>query len=262
MTMDQVSQYRLMYESAMRGEADVRGMSDMQVHRMGPVWVAESSNRGWALVSYSPEQAREIRASHIQDVIDFLASSGSIRSVEWKTWRSDPSLPLDNFGFSFEPEETVMMGDPQVLAQWPNPDGVRVHQVLTESDLEAASNVRSEIFGLNQTRTRQFVERTRHDIEGAGLFAAVADSHIVGLGRMEELSGAGIVGLFSGAVLPQYRGRGIYRALLSARAKRALDVGATVVMSECSAYSRPILSRAGFMAVEHTTPAIYRFDSA
>lgn len=262
MQTNQGARFRTMYEAAMRGEAEVRSMAGMQVHQIGPVWVAESSDRGWGLVSYSPEQAREVREPDIQNVIDFLANTGYIRSFEWKTWRSDPRLPLDKFGFQWEPEEAVMMGDTEVLSRWPNPHGVRVHQVVTEEDLSAASQVRSDVFGLGEDRTRQFIERTRHDIPGAGLFAAVADGRMVGIGRMEELAGAGLAGLFSGSVLPQYRGRGIYRALLSARAKRALDLGATVVVSECSEYSHPILQRAGFLAVEHTTPAVYRFDVA
>ncbi|WJY96128.1 hypothetical protein CFELI_12745 [Corynebacterium felinum] len=258
MSSDTCDLYRHLYATSMRGEAEVRRMAGMNVHQCGPVWVAYSKERGWGFVSYSPEQALKINESDIQAVIEFLAGVGDIDSFEWKTWASDPALPLAELGFVRGEEEVVMMGDIDVLADYPIPAGVEVRQVLTEEELVAASHTRSAVFGLNAKRTRQFIDRNVGDIEGAGLFAAWADGAVVGTGRMEKSAADGVVGLFSGAVVEKYRGRGIYRALLAARAHKACSWGMQFAYSECSPYSAPILQRAGFVPIEHTTPAELR----
>jgi GNAT superfamily N-acetyltransferase len=59
--------------------------------------------------------------------------------------------------------------------------------------------------------------------------------------------------LLGGSTLPQWRGRGIYRALLAARAQRAAARRVKYLQVDASDDSAPILRRLGFRAVTTTT---------
>ena len=70
--------------------------------------------------------------------------------------------------------------------------------------------------------------------------------------------GAEFAGLWGGATRPEWRGRGIYRALTAARARSALRAGKTLIHSDSTEYSRPILERSGLVRVSTTTPYRWR----
>ncbi len=81
------------------------------------------------------------------------------------------------------------------------------------------------------------------------LWAAEVDGRMVAGGRLEPVAGSVFAGLWGGAVLEQWRGRGIYRALVAARARAALELGRTYLHSDSTEYSRPILERSGLVKV-------------
>jgi len=73
-----------------------------------------------------------------------------------------------------------------------------------------------------------------------------------------ELVGAGVCAptehgllLYGGATLPHARGRGVYRALISARWREAVARGTPALLTQAGAMSRPILERMGFEPVGH-----------
>jgi hypothetical protein len=57
--------------------------------------------------------------------------------------------------------------------------------------------------------------------------------------------------LWGGATNPEWRGKGIYRALTAARASAAVATGVRYLHSDCTAMSRPILERSGLVAGDH-----------
>lgn len=63
--------------------------------------------------------------------------------------------------------------------------------------------------------------------------------------------------LLGGSTLPQWRGRGIYRALVAARAQRAAARGVRYLQVDASGGSAPILRRLGFRAVTTTTDYVW-----
>jgi GNAT superfamily N-acetyltransferase len=74
---------------------------------------------------------------------------------------------------------------------------------------------------------------------------AYLDGRPVGTGGLTVADGVGR--LWSGSVLEEFRGRGIYRALLSARLAYAVHHGATMALVKGRVEtSGPILRRAGF----------------
>ena len=81
---------------------------------------------------------------------------------------------------------------------------------------------------------------------------------IVSAGRLEPVAGTDFAGIWGGSTLPQWRGQGIYRALTAARARSALKLGKTLIHSDSTEYSRPILERYGLVRVSTTTPYRWR----
>jgi predicted N-acetyltransferase YhbS len=94
--------------------------------------------------------------------------------------------------------------------------------------------------------------------DGMELWVAEADGQIVSAGRLEPVRGSRFAGVWGGATLPEWRGRGIYRALTSVRAKSALALGKSLIHSDSTEFSRPILERSGLVKVTTTTPYLWR----
>jgi hypothetical protein len=90
--------------------------------------------------------------------------------------------------------------------------------------------------------------------DGMELWVAEADGGMVAAGRLEPVPGSEFAGVWGGATLPRWRGRGLYRALTAARARSALAMGKTLIQSDSTEFSRPILERSGLVKVSTTTP--------
>ncbi|MEU7971300.1 GNAT family N-acetyltransferase [Micromonospora sp. NPDC049089] len=90
--------------------------------------------------------------------------------------------------------------------------------------------------------------------DGMELWVAGAGGRIVSAGRLEPVHGTDFAGIWGGATREEWRGRGIYRALTAARARSALDMGKTLMNSDSTEYSCPILERSGLVKVSTTTP--------
>ena len=65
-------------------------------------------------------------------------------------------------------------------------------------------------------------------------------------------------GLFGGATLPEHRGRGLYTALLAARAREARQRGYRFLTIDASSMSRPIVARRGFRQLTTVTSCEYK----
>jgi predicted GNAT family acetyltransferase len=90
------------------------------------------------------------------------------------------------------------------------------------------------------------------------LWVAEADGEIVSSGRLEPVADSEFAGIWGGATRPEWRRRGIYRALTAARARSAVRLGKRLIHSDSTEDSRPILERAGLVKVSTTTPYLWR----
>lgn len=147
-----------------------------------------------------------------------------------------------------EPRVTAMA----LLHEPPAPDTpVAVRRVRTIEELREAEEVGLEAFQSNEEERRAF----RENIEDAWAlqgryvsgFAAYLDGRMVGSARSAYIDDA--VLLIGGAVLPDARGRGAYRALVQARWDDAVERGAPALIVHAGSMSRPILERLGFETV-------------
>ena len=191
---------------------------------------------------------------------DFFARRGE--AVEWKTRAHDrpQDLPdrLRRAGFVPEPVETVLIGlaGPQAEHYAPSPAGVNIRLTEAPEDMRRIAAMESEVWQedwgwmagelTGRVQTGQFA-----------VFAAEADGRVVSSAWLAFKPGTQFAGLWGGATLPAWRGRGIYRALVARRAELAAARAVRYLQVDASDDSRPILERLGFVAVTTTTPYVW-----
>ena len=139
------------------------------------------------------------------------------------------------------------------------PDGITLRTVTDEADVRAMSAMADEAFGdpVSDERAECLLHRLALR-DGMELWVAEADGQMVSAGRLEPVPNTDVAGIWGGSTLQQWRGRGIYRALTAARARSALRLGKTIIHSDSTEFSRPILERSGFLKVSTTTPYEWR----
>lgn len=159
--------------------------------------------------------------------------------VEWKYYAHDgPELRerLVAAGLEPEDEETVVVAE---AASIPPPSKDVELRVVNEEFVELAASVFGDRFDLP---------------EKAIAVVAVVDGQPVSGGRVDFEDGVEFAGLFGGITLPEYRGRGLYRATVAKRAELARERGYRWLYSDALPTSRPILERVGFVPITTTTP--------
>ena len=127
-------------------------------------------------------------------------------------------------------------------------EGVEVRIVESWDDYGAAMRVVEDAFGMphvTDDELRSRYDDYRHpDNPGRG-FVALLDGRVIGT-SYAAFGDAG-VNLFGGSVLPEARGRGVYRALVQARWEAASTRGTPALTVQAGRMSRPICERLGFV---------------
>jgi ribosomal protein S18 acetylase RimI-like enzyme len=207
--------------------------------------------------------ANTIRSLVAEAVAHYRRDPGVDR-VQWKSRGHDvaPGLhdALLDHGFTPDEPESIMIGDAHTLAvDVPAPAGVQLRRVTSERGVRAMCTMVNAVFG-DPTTDEVADALLRRLTFGDGMELWVAESlgEIVCAGRLEPVHGSEFAGIWGGATTPEWRGRGIYRALTAARARSALGSGKTLIHSDSTEYSRPILERCGLVRVSTTTPYRWR----
>lgn len=229
-----------------------------RVERVGAVVRQTAPAHGWNGVVWSAPEATDTDAAIAEQIAYF---TGLGREFEWKLYGHDRPADLGQrliaAGFTPEPDETLMIGEIAGLAlDAEPPEGVRVLPVTDRAGVDLVADVHEKVFGTDASRLR------RHLLDqltaGADTVVAVlAGEEPVSAARMELVPGARFAGLWGGGTVRDWRGRGIYRALVAHRARIAADRGHRYLQVDASDQSRPILERLGFAALTTTTPYLY-----
>lgn len=256
------------YDAELRGEAEVVSATRVVPH--GPLLLAEFDDGGGGFVAYRDLGGAEGEALDrlIAEVVTHFRDRTEMPRVEWKTRGHD--LPADlpdrllAAGFEAEEEETVMVGEARSLVvDLDLPDGVVVRRLEAgspslDAELAALLAMQADVFG----EAWGSVESARAGMaRGDEYWVVEAPSEegprVVSGGRLVCVEGTDFAGVWGGATVPEWRGRGLYRALVSARARSALERGFRYLQSDCTPMSRPILERSGLLAVTTTTPYVW-----
>ncbi|MCY7399641.1 MAG: GNAT family N-acetyltransferase [Nocardioides sp.] len=253
------------YDDQLRREGEVGRAADVEHH--GPLLWAVFDHGGF--VTYRDLGGLEGDALDrlIDETVAHFRDDTEVPSFEWKSRGHD--LPADlgdrlvARGLVAEPVETVMVGEASLLAvDVPLPEGVVVRRAGEGGDLRGDMSrmlaAQEVIFCGNRGPS---LASSMADLEGGDsefwLAEVVASGEVVAAGRLTVVPGTTFAGVWGGATLPQWRGRGIYRALVAARARAALARGVRLINSDCTDMSRPILERSGLVAVTTTTPYVW-----
>lgn len=257
------------YDEQLRTDAEAQGAASVVRH--GPLWLVTLPGGRHGFVTYRDlgDLSAEQIARLVPEVLARYRAEDGIDQVEWKTRGHDraPGLHGALVGSGFAPgaPESVMIGAATALAvDVPLPDGVTLRRVTEEPDVRAMCAMQDEVFG-EQGSGRMAEWMLGRLASGDGscgggleLWVAEAEGQVVSAGRLEPVAGTSFAGIWGGSTRAQWRGRGIYRALTAARARSALAGGRTLVHSDSTEYSRPILERAGLVKVSTTTPYLWR----
>lgn len=250
------------YDQQLRGVADMQGAQSWD--RDGPLYRALWERQGF--VSYESLAGVEDLDDLIQRTVDYFAGISQVEEFEWKSRGHDQPADLDTrlqrAGLVPDEIETVMVGEAAKLAvEVDLPAEVvirRVDQLPERTELiAAASAMQHDVFagGPSADEILARLDRVGDDEQ---FWVAQAGNTIVCAGRLSRVVGSEFAGLWGGATAPEWRGKGIYRALTAARASAAVATGVRYLHSDCTAMSRPILERSGLVPVTTTTPYRWR----
>jgi len=188
---------------------------------------------GWSAVLWRPDDG---------EVEPLVARMREVPGhVEWKYYSHDgPELRERLLAAGLEPEEeeTVVVAEAASIA--PPSDDIEL-SLATDAFDELAARVFGRRYALP---------------EKAVAVVAMVDGQPVSGGRVDFEDGVEFAGLFGGVTLPEFRGRGLYRATVAKRAELARERGYRWLYSDALPTSRPILERLGFVAMTTTTPFV------
>lgn len=249
-----------LYDAQLRTSAEMVGADSVQ--RIGPLWLAVFPG-GSGFVSYGDLSgvAPGGLPALVGTVLERFRDLGGVTDIEWKTRSHDhaPGLrsALASAGFVEGEEESVMIGPAEALVvDVELPPGVTVRRAVDEEDLRGVARALDLAFG-DSSGSEGREDLTRRLARADPLlevWLAEADGEVVGAGRLELVPDSDFAGIWGGGMVPQWRGRGIYRAITAARARSALAAGRRWIHSDSTDMSRPILQRSGLTRVTGTTP--------
>jgi GNAT superfamily N-acetyltransferase len=188
-------------------------------------------SEGWSAVLWRPDDG---------NVEPLVARMRELPGhVEWKYYSHDgPELRERLVAAGLEPddEETVVVAEAASIP--PPPEDVEL-RIVTDEFVDLAASVFGDRFELP---------------ERAVAVVALVDGRAVSGGRVDFEDGVEFAGLFGGITLPEFRGRGLYRATVAKRAELTRERGYRWLYSDALPTSRPILERLGFVPITTTTP--------
>ncbi|MDC8772866.1 GNAT family N-acetyltransferase [Roseateles albus] len=226
-----------------------------------------------ALLCFSRLSAGQ-EARQIREQIDYFEARG--QDFEWKLYGLEEPGALKQLleaqGFvADEPElfmlypllEPLLESTPAKASATAGlsaalPAGVSLRRLVDPQDLDDVLQVQAQIWGRDFEWLRAKLAASLGKPEEMSMFCAYADGQPIGTGWTDYPPGSRFPELHGGAVLPAWRGRGVYSALFELRFIEARARGFEWMAVDASLMSRPILEAIGFKPICPTWPMRYR----
>ncbi|GHH81849.1 N-acetyltransferase [Streptomyces sulfonofaciens] len=248
------------YDEQMRGVPPTLP-AGVHIETDGPLTRVVGQYRGF--VGCPPDPG--VRGTDLDRLIarqrDFFAARGE--AVEWKTRGHDRPADLTDrlraAGFTPEDRETVLIGRVAEMAGEPVlPDGVTLRQVTADADMHRIGAMESAVWDQDMSWLgKDLIGRVAAAPDEIAVLVAESGGTVVSAAWLVFRAGTEFACLWGGSTLSAWRGRGIYRALVAARARLAADRQVRYLQVDASDDSAPILRRLGFHAVTTTTPYVW-----
>lgn len=185
-------------------------------------------------------------------------------AFEWKLYAHDrPADLLDRLrgrGFDVGPVEAVMACEVGDASAWPgDPPGCAVVRVERLEQVDVYRRVAEATYGKDYGFTAgQLAAGIRAGSTQHVGYIAYAGDEPASIARLYTHPQSRFAGLYGGGTRKEFRGRGLYRALVAARARDAARLGARYLIIDALPTSRPIVERMGFRHVTDTWPCEWR----
>jgi hypothetical protein len=258
---------RARYDAQLRTWMPARLPAGASVERDGPlIRLCGADDRGFVTyVSVADLPPAELDALIARQRDHFAARR---EAVEWKLHGHDEPADLAErlraAGFEPEDRETVVVGlaAPLAAAAPELPNGVRLREVTSRVDFDRIAAMESAVWGSDESYRGAALEaEVTATPDGITVVVAEAESTVVSAGWVRYIAGTEFATLWGGSTRAEWRGRGIYKALVRYRAYLAVQRGLSLLQVDASDESRPILQRNGFVAVTTTTPYVHSVPS-
>ncbi|HEV8462353.1 MAG TPA: GNAT family N-acetyltransferase [Gaiellaceae bacterium] len=167
----------------------------------------------------------------------------------WVGWHAEPhDLTEQLLALGLTPADPPVLTGMTSAVEPPRAEGVEIRRITTIEEQLAALRIDWEVWGVppDEWERRTEGERKRFDPDGpVQHFGAYLDGEPVGFGRGIDMREG--VALMGGVVLPEARGRGVYRALVRARWEHAVTRGTPLLVVQAGEMSAPVLDGLGFV---------------
>jgi GNAT superfamily N-acetyltransferase len=250
------------YDAQLRGGPPDPLPEGWRVEEDGPVTRVFMGRSGFAGYRSVADLAPADLDALIARQRDIFAALG--QEVEWK-WHSHDrpaDLPdrLRAAGFAPQERETVVVGlvEPLTRDTPPLPEGVRLRRVTTREDLDRIGVMESAVWSEDRSWLGEaLAAEVAAGPESLDILVAQTGDIVVSAGWVRYVAGTQFAGLWGGSTLEAWRRKGIYRALVAARARLADERGYRYLQVDASDNSRPILERLGFVVLTDTVPYVF-----
>lgn len=204
-----------------------------------------------------PDEVAEVLA----EVRELVAEHGHRHAIWWIGPSATPNDLVDRLRAhglapderaNSEPHATSMA---LIVEPAATGEGVEARRVESLEDFRAAATIAATAFEepKEDHAAYESILEENYARERAGhsprTYIAFLAGRPVGTGRALFAADCPAVLMLGGGVVPEGRGRGVYRALVRARWDDAVAAGTPALVTHAGAMSRPILERLGFQAV-------------
>ena len=214
-------------------------------------WAAEGE-RGWSEIAWSDLDETNADAEITQQ-IEYFSAHG--QSFAWRVYEADRPRDLgsrlERAGFVRDYTSELMVAEVVDIPQRAElPAGVMLAFDNDEPGIDRLIAVHERVFGSDHSQLRHSLQtqflQAPHLRE---LVVAMANGQPIASSRIEFLPDRQFASLWGGSTLPAWRGKGLFRAMVSSRAGLAAQRGYPFLYVTASSESRPILERMSFSSL-------------
>lgn len=220
--------------------------------------VSQTEEQGFVLYS---RLTAENAGDEIKKQIEYFRRIG--QSFEWKMYDYDQphdlKARLEAHGFDIGEPEALMVIDvtdshPILRAAIPGD----IRQITSGEEIDQVMAMEDKVWETSHTELGERLKRDlAQDPENLFIFAAYDGDQVVSAAWMYLHEGTSFGSLWGGSTVAEYRQKGYYQGLITARAKVAIDRGYRFLMVDASPMSRPILEKRGFQCLAYSYPCVY-----
>lgn len=242
-----------------RYERRERVFADMRREDVGPVVRHIHRAEPSSMVLWSRLDAANADAV-IADQVAFYNGIG--HKFEWKLYDYDTPADLRDrlvaHGFAPEDPEALLALDLQTApAELLAPPKHAVQRITDPELVPEVLSVQDEVWGWDPELARMLAGVMRLIPDDLSVYAVYDGDLPVSSAWIDFTEASPFCGMWGGATLPAYRGRGIYTALVAVRAQEAIARGKRYLTIDASPMSRPICERQGFQFLTYTQPYVH-----